>query len=334
MTPRADLGGRIPRQLLHGAHSWLERVTQGQQRRLLAGAEMVALPTSLTGYAEAPLGSEEVIIYFDLCRELIEQGWRWCLEQADKFGDRPARQQALASHLREVKQQWLNSSYEGGSPPRFIIECSRRRVPRASGVPIVGMSEMEPTEHLLDCNCPICRMMAEGKLGPSFDCLSGYHLELDEEFAFSLCETREEWEVQQGELGGFSNEQSEDDLDDIQEETLTEDEFTSAWSGQMTEGPLPGDPQGHLKLAFLLAEIISWLEAAEDAQAEIEELNSCFTDFRHASLADLPARGRALTGLLEALGEHFPDLIPRIDDFQCRIDEQLRCPAGSEDPTG
>ncbi len=50
---------------------------------------------------------------------------------------------ALVELLVNVKNDWLASSFKGGSPPRFIIECCRRPVPRGSGVPIVGICEQD-----------------------------------------------------------------------------------------------------------------------------------------------------------------------------------------------
>ncbi len=36
--------------------------------------------------------------------------------------------------------------------------------------------------------------MYDGMFGVGFTSIDGHHLELDDEFAFSKCETREEWE--------------------------------------------------------------------------------------------------------------------------------------------
>ena len=56
----------------------------------------------------------------------------------------------------------------------------------------------------LDCDCPICQAEAEGEFGPSFLWFDGHHLELEDEFAFSLCETREEWDREQEEHRNFA----------------------------------------------------------------------------------------------------------------------------------
>ncbi len=41
MTPRDDLGGRMPRELLHGATEWSDRVIWGQHLRFQDGEPMV-----------------------------------------------------------------------------------------------------------------------------------------------------------------------------------------------------------------------------------------------------------------------------------------------------
>jgi hypothetical protein len=329
MTPRPDLGGLMPRQMLHGAHQWIEHLVWSQRIRFDDGGEVVAAPTSVSGYDDAPMGSEEMVIYFDLCRELIAAGWQWCVE--NEVGDRSQRERELVMFLDEVKQQWLGSPFEDGSPPRFIIECSRRRVPRGVGVPIVGMTERETEEHMIDCDCPICEMMADGMFGPSFAHLDGHYLDLDDEFAFSMHETREAWEEQQREFAEMSARIDREMAERKANSETEPNEFASAWSGQMSDGPLPGDPQGHMKLAFLLAEVVGTLQSAGAPNEDIQQLNARFTDFRHSDSAELPTAGKQLADHLEELAQRHPDLVSRVADLQSRIDEQIRCPAFDDD---
>ena len=67
---------------------------------------------------------------------------------------------------------------------RDIIDLERTLTPRlASNDPI-------------DCDCPLCRLQANEELfGPAFSICDGYHLEMDDEFAFSLEADRDMWEM-------------------------------------------------------------------------------------------------------------------------------------------
>ncbi|MBS0264619.1 MAG: hypothetical protein JSS02_21975 [Planctomycetes bacterium] len=334
MTPRPELAGLMPRQMLHGAVRWLDLVVWGQRLRFDDGLEIVALPTSVSGYDEAPLGREEVVMYFDLCRELIDSGWKWCVEQgvaAQHISGRPWREHELVAFLTAVQEEWLTSPFEGGSSPQFIIECSRRRVPRGAGVAIAGMTEREAESHVIDCDCPLCHMMADGMFGTAFVGIDGHHLELDDEFAFSLCETREEWEQEQREFAQMSA-----DIDRKQAERAARgetepDPFASAWSGPNSDEPLPGDPQGHFQLAFLLTEVVGILQAAGAARADLQELNECFSAYRSCERAELPACGQQLAVQLETLAQRYPELVSRVADLQSRIDERIRSAADDND---
>ncbi|TVS18630.1 MAG: hypothetical protein EA424_10470 [Planctomycetaceae bacterium] len=333
MTPREDLGGLMPRQMLHGAHQWIDGLVWAQRLRFEDGGEIIAAPDEVAGYETAPMGGEEMVIYFDLCRELISASWSWCEDEETKRRIAAGEncQPALVGFLSGVKADWLASPFEGGSPPGFIIECSRRRVPRGSDVPIVGMSEREVEQHVDDCDCPICEMMAEGMFGVGFTSLDGHHLELDEEFAFSMHETREAWEQQQREFEEMS---MAIDCRQAESEAVGEnepDEFASVWSGVASDEPLPGDTRGHLKLAFLLAEIVSALVSRDASREDIRRLNALFADFRTCDAAERAPSGRRLGDQLDALAERYPELIPRVADFRSRIDECVRSPMAEDD---
>lgn len=328
MTPREDLGGRIPRQLLHGAHSWIDRVVWAQRIRFEDGAPMVAAPDDSVGYATAPMGSEEMVVYFDLCRELIEAAWLWCVRQQieQAANEESEFHSALVDFLRVTRDEWMNSPFESGSPPSFIVECSRRRVPRGAGVPIVGITERESEtqseQHIVDCDCPICNMMSDGMFGVGFTGLDGHHLDLDDEFAFSMYETREEWQDMRQQFEDFSDAvERKQNEGDIQEEPQS-DEFESAWSGMVSEETFPGDTMGHVKLAFLLAEIVSVLQTNDAPATDIQSLNESFTDYRRSDLNRLAENASRLKGVLQSLSVEYPELISKSADLQSRIDEQ------------
>ncbi|MCO8123547.1 hypothetical protein NHH03_17510 [Stieleria sp. TO1_6] len=332
MTSRTDLRGRCPRELLHGSHHWSGSIIDGQRLRFETGAGMIAAPDDLIGYDDAPMGREEMIIYFDVCREVIQSGWFWCQKEletgadADQFsnGDRQSR---LAAFLADVRDSWLQSPFEGGSPASFIVECSRRRVPRGSEVPIQGMDGCESPQHLPDCDCPICDMMASEMFGVGFTSLDGHHLELDEEFAFSTHEFFEDWQREQDEYRAFSEKFNREQAE--REARLAagereEDVYASAWSSPMTDGNLPGDPNGYLKLSFRLAEIMSDLECLGADGDALKNLNLSFRDYRQDGNKNNAAAKEKLQHLLNEAADRFPGVLPKVADFQSQLDERER----------
>jgi hypothetical protein len=329
MTPRQDLQGRTPRVLLFGAHDWSDRVINGQRLRFEDGAPMVAAPDDVDGYEDAPMGREEMIIYFDLCREVIRGGWFWCQKEVDAVRlslshERPQLISELCTFLSAVRDDWLQQPFEGGSPPSFIIECSRRRVPRGAGVSIAGMMGQEQEQHIPDCDCPLCNMMASGMFGVGFTSLDGHHLELDEEFAFSTRESYEEWEEQQAEWAEMSSEMdrkwAEREAREAAGET-EQDEFASAWSSPMLDGPLPGDRFGQMKLAFRLTEIISDLESNSAPNELIKNLNVSFREYCQSEPSQREVAKRVLASHLDATGQRYPVLVSKVADFQSQVDE-------------
>lgn len=387
MTPRLDLGGRTPREQMHGAHRWLEQIVSTQQTRCVQGSVLFALPSDVTGYETAPMDFVELVIYFDLCRELISAGWIWCRNVGLRLDKSTSRipleaHRRLVEFLRDIQSQWMHEPDEDGLSPACIIECSRARVPCGSGIEILGLETQRGERHVGNCDCPICNLMADNAFGPSFIMFDGYHLELDDEFAFSAHATREDWEAERGDDGELdvdlldnsgdqeshispfqerdAHKKDDDDFDMEPQEMLSaleravelvkasgstkangivgnampntaEDEFAPVWSNSMGSDPLPGDPQGYLKFAFLLAEIISLLQSAATGCEEIQLLNERFTCFRQSDEAGLVTSSRRLSESLETCATQFPQLVSRVADFQSRLDEHIRAKASGAD---
>ena len=87
---------------------------------------------------------------------------------------------------------------------------------------------------------------------------------------------------------------------------------------------MPGDPNGHLRLAFRLAEVIGDLSADENSSEDITELNQYFSEFRNAAASEVQTCRERLGTKLEAIAEQHPELVSRIADFQSQLDEQIR----------
>jgi hypothetical protein len=196
-----------------------------------------------------------------------------------------------------------------------------------------------------DCECPICRWQADqvaggGLQGLSFGFGDSQWMELDEEFAFSMYETREEWEENRMDLG--YDEDDDDWTSDPPTEVVSQpvrrvaaekvksaqepDPFAPIWSGVSREFELPDDFGGQLGLTFLMAELVSELKSRRASAEEIRELNERFAERRRVRAGGGDS-GRESSGgdrkefgdYLEGLASQYPYLIPRLADLQSRI---------------
>jgi hypothetical protein len=308
MTPRDDLGGEPPRPFLHRGRDWVEREMHNRQEQWSnQGQPPPSLAPTTFAYRYGPPGRDEVVIYFDLCRQVIAEAWRTIVATPD------IDEAGLTDVLHEHAKDWLKTGMIDGdpTPPAAMIESERRRMPLTGG-----------TSVLFD-DCPICRMLAEGgdDFGPTFCGFDGHHLELDDEFAFSLCETREEWEKQQEEYRQMS--ESIEAGREAESAKVPPDELDSAWTSSYVA---PGAPLTTMTLAFRLSEIVADLQTAGVDRGQIENLNDAFVACRNAAI-DPILRDSAkshLTDILEEIAAQHAELTPKIADFQSQLDEWAR----------
>ncbi|MEQ1826399.1 MAG: hypothetical protein ABL921_10640 [Pirellula sp.] len=317
MTPRQDLAGRMPRQCLHGGMDWLDRVIEGQKYQISRSAASIPIPREMAERPETPMGRSEVCMYFDLCRELINEGWVWISLQSEKHLHEADALQQLALHLSDVQKNWMNHPFEGGSSPSAIIQAERCRSPR-----VLGEDGEQP---LIDCDCPICQMMIGETFGETFVSIDGHHLELDDEFAFSLCETREEWDEQQREYEEFSRAMDLKRIEREEANSEEQDEFGSVWKHTfVSDQGIPGDTNGHLSISFFLADMISTLKEAGAKQEDIDAINQVFRQYREAGPYELAAATDLFQQTLEHTAQTYPLLVGRSADLQHRLDELFR----------
>jgi hypothetical protein len=311
MTARADLGGRTPRELLLSER---ERISSDLEHRSqqwsMQGYAVRPLPPDSTAYRFGAFGTTEVVLYFDLVRALLTEAWE--MTKREPRSDR----QLLVQQLAEFRDSWLESPNEGSAMTRAeLIESERRRMPvTADG------------SHL-DCECPICQAEAAGGFGPMFMWFDGHHLELEDEFAFSLCRTREEWDRQQEEYREFAQEM---DRKERERAARSEDEREgdSVWQSSYVDwdalaGPDASPRQLLFALGFPLAELTSDLQRRPGDL--LPALNGAYASLRTATDAiAMQSAAQELRGLLEEAAETFPDLTGKCADFQSRLDEVLR----------
>ena len=312
MTPNRLLGGGIPRDLLHVAKDWVADLADGQRFRVYKNESPIPVSPELSTYECAPMGRHEVILYFDACREAIGAGWRWLIEDPDRIEEHDVECQ-LASAMDDFLARWLREPFDDGLSPAEVIRCDRLRVPLVSG-----------SDHTGDCDCPICEMLASGMLGPGFTRFDGHQLELDDEFAFSLCATREAWEEQQEEWAEMTAEIDAKLSREAEQQTRPgDDDFAPVWRNTLVSAEgIPGDNSGHMQLAFLVADLVGSLQNHEASQADVDALNAAFRHYRQSGNGGEAAAEFKRT--LQRLSGQHAYLVSRCADLQSRIDERLR----------
>jgi hypothetical protein len=313
MTERQDLLGQSPRRVLLCHREHIDRdINHRSEQWSMQGFAPPALNVDSSAYEYGGYGTSEVALYFDLLRSVLEEAWERVVEGESNC-------ERLITLLAEHRDQWLDQPPEddsGDQSCKELIELERRRMPVVSD------------ESHLDCDCPICRAQAEGAFGagPTFVFSDGHHLELEDEFAFSLTESREEWEREQVGLAEYSNE-----LDPVREQRKMRDvELGSVWKSSSVDwdSVLCTDfPPLLAKLAigFPLAELVFELQKRNADSSITDGINAAFSTFRRAD--DPVAEQSAAEGLrahLEHFADTHPELIARSADLQSRLDEVLR----------
>ena len=180
MTPREDLQGRAPRDVMLEKQNFidLDMDSRALQWSLLNEGPP-CIDRKSFAYRFAGFGTHEWVVYYELLRYLL-----WC---AVDFESHDAEENVYK--LEQLKVEWLETGNEeySGRTPAVIIDNERKRLPEA----------LSPEQLIIDENCDCCRMMAQDAamgFGPGFWHLDGS--EMEEEFAFSTCKTIAEWELE------------------------------------------------------------------------------------------------------------------------------------------
>jgi hypothetical protein len=177
MTPRADLHGQSPREVLLAKREFIDMDLQSreQQWSFLGEAAPCLAPDS-AAYRYAGVGTHEAVVYYELLRYLLTECWQHVSKK---------REVSIAgevARLERIKADWLETpqpDYEDKSPA-WVLECERKRLPLVAS-----------PESIMDDDCPLCRMMAESST-PTFWHLDGCNM--DPDVPFSFFQTRDEWE--------------------------------------------------------------------------------------------------------------------------------------------
>jgi len=228
MTPRADLRGRTPREVILEKQHFIDSdmLTREIQWGLL-GEAPPPLGRDSNAYKSAGFGSQEFAVYYHLCRYLVRE----CLTllkrdsglDADSLStgrysgredstDECSGGESLVDWLESMKEAWLSEPNEvfDGRIPGAIIEIERRRIPLPMSEEEIFREE-ELSEDLVE------RILTKIKIAPreireefasyrGMDKMNGEDLgprfkyldipESEEEgFVLSSYRTREEWKA-------------------------------------------------------------------------------------------------------------------------------------------
>ncbi len=184
MTPREDLQGKTPREILLENHDFISFELHSRSLQWSFTKECPpTLAKESNAYRFAGFGTHEIVVYYDLFRFLLEK----CF--ADKL--------LQVEQLEEFTNDWLNTPQGefSGRIPAKIIENERLRINETMSV----------HECLIDEDCEMCEMLAANFDMPAFWGLDGSNMEYDR-FEFSFEKDRESWEAEQRKMDEFNRE--------------------------------------------------------------------------------------------------------------------------------
>ncbi len=196
MTPRDDLQGCTPRDVLLAKRKHIDWDLQdrGHQWSFVRQCPP-GISRDSAAYRICGFGSHENYMYYDLVRHLLGECWDRIVQPSEDAARtelyRPEIPgEELLDQLRKSQQEWLHAPIEDSmsrETPAKVIDLERRRVPLA----------MQGEAAMIDCDCPMCQMMATPDFGPMFCHFDGCNN--DPEYPFTHYATRGEWEAQQRE---------------------------------------------------------------------------------------------------------------------------------------
>lgn len=303
LTPRDDLGGACPREIAFERQNHVSCDMQDRSEQWSSTDECPpGLAESSHAFRYAPLNTHELVMYYDLVRELLWECWN---ELSAGNGQLSVEKPLTTDHrqlttvadfltlevprLERFRDAWLDLPLleHHGRTPRSIIDRERARLPE-------GVSGREA---MVDPDCPCCQMMADMP-GPCFWHLDGSGM--DDEFAFDIYHrTREEWDAERREWEDRSRrydaEQAERARLGVTDSMPGEDGSNAVWSRTFVAADDANVPLGIrvFGIGCRLAELIVGLrgEAAStaaaspeatspEAQGRIDQLNRDFGNLR------------------------------------------------------
>jgi hypothetical protein len=198
LTPRDDLRGQSPREVLLAQQDFIEFDLHTRSLQWsLQNEGPPCLAQDSFAYRFAAFGTHEWILYYDLVRHLLHRLFE-LQPTADVGRDEDVNE--LLTTLDQIKTDWLENPQADldGRTPAILIDNERKRLPQA----------LRPRDMIIDDDCPMCRMFGDETsllgMGVGFWHLDGSNM--DDDFAFSFFKTRQEWEVENRRRDEFNKE--------------------------------------------------------------------------------------------------------------------------------
>jgi hypothetical protein len=185
MTPRPDLRGQTPREILLSKRDFIETDVNWRAHQWACLGECPAgLELDSAAYRYAGFGTHENVVYYELLRYLLSACW----QAAPSLSASSVA--AEVERLEHLKNDWLytpSKRYDVGFSPNYIIEQERQRLP------VTMASECA----IIEDDCPLCQERTNPEWGPMFWHLDGSSME--DSFVFSFHHTLEDYETEQRE---------------------------------------------------------------------------------------------------------------------------------------
>ncbi len=201
MTPRADLGDRTPRDVLVKDRSHLMTQMENREHQwTYCGECPPPLWRESAAYKYGGYGDNEIIVYYELVRELTKRAWAMLVRPEED--PTPDEVERAIEELKAIQQDWLHTPDAElwlGKTPAWIIERERLRLPLGD-IEDIPLSEEAPEWLKLSAMagpsfCHFDRSGMDGDYPFDFDALAPDEVDFFvEDLPDGLPRSEEEWE--------------------------------------------------------------------------------------------------------------------------------------------
>jgi hypothetical protein len=282
-----------------------------------------------TAFRYGGCGVHEVILYYDLVRSLAETYLKRCLSRSVEL---PTAQEDI-DWLSQQRDVWLTTPQADdllGKCPREVIDTERKRIPM----------RISPEQAIVDCECPVCRLMAGDDQQPIFWHLDGY--DQDQDYPF-------DWHSDDDEILDRNAGSLSERLASHDGSVATDDDFDrSGFRGfadrsgspfppiganpsdniwqRVYVGGMPGKVPPEVDLFAVAActgELIQDVRDRDGSQQLVDELNRQVDNFgaafREPGTPLLTAVAHRFCEMLDQIETSHPELGPKVQDLQTRL---------------